>query len=397
MTTLNKYHTGALLSIALLFFFPVLDSAFAETKVFVEEYTYQASEADSKLSSRVIALEHVKRLLLEKLGTYLESETEVKHFLLTKDQIVTLTAGIVTAEIIDEKWDGKTYYLRAKITADPKGVTHSIDKLRQDRQKTKELEETRKRAIEASREIEKLKTEIGIIKNDKERQEEYRKAVDKLDANAWFEKGVQFLILENLEETINAFNKVIELDPRIAGAYVFRGIAYGSLGNMQRAIKDYDNAINIDPKLAPAYSMRGISYGRLGIYRQAVKDCDIAIELDPKLAISYYNRGAINVALDKYQRALMDFNMAIEIDPKFAAAYSGRGAAYRFLGDYQQALRNSDIAIGLDPKDQLSYYNKGLIYEKLGNFQLAIENYKIAARLGYKHAQDYLRSVGIRW
>ena len=38
--------------------------AFAETKVFVEEYTYQASEADSKISSRVIALEQVKRKLL---------------------------------------------------------------------------------------------------------------------------------------------------------------------------------------------------------------------------------------------------------------------------------------------------------------------------------------------
>ena len=90
----------------------------AETKTFVKEYTYQASEADTKLSSRVIALEQVKRLLLEELGTYLESETEVKNFQLTKNQIVILTAGIVRAEIIEERWDGKTYYLKAKIAAD---------------------------------------------------------------------------------------------------------------------------------------------------------------------------------------------------------------------------------------------------------------------------------------
>ena len=71
---------------------------------------------------QVIALEQVKRLLLEKLGTYLESETEVKNLQLTKDQIVILTAGIVRTEIIEERWDGKTYYLKAKITADPKDV-----------------------------------------------------------------------------------------------------------------------------------------------------------------------------------------------------------------------------------------------------------------------------------
>lgn len=50
-----------------------------ETKTFIEEYTYQGGEVDSKLSSRVIALEQVKSPLLEKLGAYLESETEPKR------------------------------------------------------------------------------------------------------------------------------------------------------------------------------------------------------------------------------------------------------------------------------------------------------------------------------
>ena len=125
--------------------------AIAETKVFVEEYTYQASEADSKISSREIALEQIKRLLLEKLGTYLESETEIKNFRLTKDQIVILTAGIVRTEIIKERWDGKTYYIKAKIETDPKIVTTSIEKLRQNRKEMEELEKTKRKADDAVR------------------------------------------------------------------------------------------------------------------------------------------------------------------------------------------------------------------------------------------------------
>ena len=54
---------------------------------------------------------------------------------MTKDQITTLTAGIVSAEVIDEKWDGRTYYLKAKISADPKEVAKSVDALRNDVQK----------------------------------------------------------------------------------------------------------------------------------------------------------------------------------------------------------------------------------------------------------------------
>ena len=47
----------------------------AETKTFIREYEYQASEMDSKISSRVIAFQEVKRLLLEEIGTYLQSQT----------------------------------------------------------------------------------------------------------------------------------------------------------------------------------------------------------------------------------------------------------------------------------------------------------------------------------
>ena len=110
----------------ILSFLLLTNSALAETKTFIKEYTYQASEVDSKVSCRAIALEQVKRLLLEELGTYLESHTEVINYQLTKDQITALTAGIVKTEILKEKWDGEKYWLQAKIDADPNEVAKSV-------------------------------------------------------------------------------------------------------------------------------------------------------------------------------------------------------------------------------------------------------------------------------
>src|SRR5208337_4304666 len=92
---------------------------------------------DSRNSSRTLALETVKRLLLEELGTYLVGETEVKDMKLTKDQVTTYSAGIVGAEIIDEKWDGKSYWLKAKVAADPKEVEKALKKLLEDKSKLK--------------------------------------------------------------------------------------------------------------------------------------------------------------------------------------------------------------------------------------------------------------------
>ncbi len=49
------------LLIAILSFLLFTNSALAEMKTFIKEYTYQASEDDSRNSSRVTAMREVKR------------------------------------------------------------------------------------------------------------------------------------------------------------------------------------------------------------------------------------------------------------------------------------------------------------------------------------------------
>ena len=122
----------------------------------------------------------MKRLLLEELGTYLENNTEVKDFQLTKDKITALTAGIVQTQVLDEKWDGKSYWLKAEVKADPENVAKSIDNLRQDQKKSDDLEERVKKHDEALKEIDKLRSEMTLLKNDIKAQEKYNKSVETL-------------------------------------------------------------------------------------------------------------------------------------------------------------------------------------------------------------------------
>ena len=46
--------------------------SFAEQKTFIREYTYQASDYDSKVTARVNALNQVSELLLREVGVYIE-------------------------------------------------------------------------------------------------------------------------------------------------------------------------------------------------------------------------------------------------------------------------------------------------------------------------------------
>lgn len=155
--------------------------AFAEVVAFTKEYTYQASEFDSKASSRTIAIEQVKRLLLEELGTYLEGQTEVRNFEMSKDKITALTAGIVKAEIIDEKWDGKNYWLKAVVKADPVSVARSLDDLRKNKSKMADMEEVQAKQDAALKEIERLKSEMASLKKDIKDQERFNRSIAVLD------------------------------------------------------------------------------------------------------------------------------------------------------------------------------------------------------------------------
>lgn len=176
-----------------------IHTADAEIKTFVKEYTYRACDEDSRNSCRIIALREVKRLLLEELGTYLESQTEVKNFQMTKDQITTLTAGIVSTEVIEDTWDGEKYWLKAKITANPQEVIKSIDNLRKDREKVKELEELRKKSEELLQENKRLNKELKVAKGGKKQEasQAYKRNIDNLSATEWLERGHELCISGN--------------------------------------------------------------------------------------------------------------------------------------------------------------------------------------------------------
>jgi len=365
------------LLIVAFFLFASFSSAFAEMKTFIKEYTYQAGEIDSKISCRIIALEQVKRLLLEEIGIYLESQTEVKNFRLTKDEITVLTAGIVRAEIIEEKWDGNTlkYWLKAKITADPSSVVTSIDSLRKDRQKMRELEIIRGRSNNLTTEIEQLGKELAVSNPDPAKVSQYNSALKKLSASDYMEKGI-FLIKEGKnDEAIEAFTATIERDSSFGKAYSYLGGAAIDSKKYHLAIDYASKAIALDPSDELAYKVRGWSYFELRQYQKAIEDLSAAINIVPKDADLYKRRGNVFMEIGDYKMAVEDFSKAINIVPKDADLYSRRGDIFMEIGDYKMAVEDFSKVIELEPNKGYLYARRAVAYEKLGKYKQAAEDY----------------------
>lgn len=105
-------------------------------KEIVKEYTYNTSDDDSKNSAREKALNQVKIIILEEIGVFVESYLEINKIVANeqqqnyfKQEIKNLTAGVIKTKILDEKYNGKTYFVKASVLVDPDSVSEGISEI----------------------------------------------------------------------------------------------------------------------------------------------------------------------------------------------------------------------------------------------------------------------------
>jgi tetratricopeptide (TPR) repeat protein len=103
-----------------------------------------------------------------------------------------------------------------------------------------------------------------------------------LSAQEWFDRGCFMGEIGNYRKAVEAFSRVIELNPDFAHAYNNRGVAHSELGNYRLAIQDCNRAIILEPDETAFRFNRGVAFGRQGEYDLAIEDLKRVIEMDPQ-------------------------------------------------------------------------------------------------------------------
>ncbi|MFZ1037871.1 MAG: tetratricopeptide repeat protein [Smithella sp.] len=227
----------------------------ASVEVFEREYTYQATKIDSRESSRTIALEQAKKLLLDELGIYVEATSIVEDDKIKTNEIKVLTAGVVKTEILDEKWDGSKYWMKVKLEADPNDVAKSIAELRKNQEMVEELKQTKKDKENALQQIDNLKTRLAAEQEDITAQKQkYDAAINDLAAANLTENGDTAMIYGDYNEAAASYKQVIDLEPDNANAIYNLGVVYVYLENYTLAVEDFNRAIVLDPHFKRAHN-----------------------------------------------------------------------------------------------------------------------------------------------
>lgn len=100
---------------------------------FVREYTYNASENDSKVSARNAALQQLQSLLIQEIGVQIYASFDQTETLdnaefsrRVTNNYQTFAKALSKTTILQQKWDGEHFYLKAKITVDTSNLTNQI-------------------------------------------------------------------------------------------------------------------------------------------------------------------------------------------------------------------------------------------------------------------------------
>jgi tetratricopeptide (TPR) repeat protein len=175
-------------------------------------------------------------------------------------------------------------------------------------------------------------SELGGIKSFPERKPKVNRSHE---SEAWFQKGLE---LEEsgapVEDAVDAYRKVLDLNPGAAGALVNLGTIYYRLHKFEEAEKYYLAAIDADPEYPLAQFNLGNLYDEQGRFPEAVAFYRRALELNPQYADAHFNLALLCERQGESMKAVHHWKAYLKLD------HSGQWAeiARRQLERLRQAV-----------------------------------------------------------
>jgi len=179
------------------------------------------------------------------------------------------------------------------------------------------------------------------------------------DVHIHFNSGVSFYNQREFSKAIQAYQKVIELDPTYVEAYNNLGIIYQMMGDVERAFESYRKSTEINPRYEKGYN---------------------------NLGILLLLKGRNEEALEAFQKALVINSNNIE-------SHINLGILFKKKGEWGKAIESYQKALAINPLHRETHYNIALLYEQLENLELAISHYQQFIQLSSKSHPELVSKV----
>lgn len=120
----------------------------------------------------------------------------------------------------------------------------------------------------------------------------------------------------NIQQKIGELKNIVAADPGNFQAWVALGNEYFDSNQFMDSIEAYDKALEIQPDSPNVLTDQGVMFRRLGWFDRAIQNFTKANEIDPSHATSVYNLGIVyRYDLQNFAKAQEAWIKFLEINP----------------------------------------------------------------------------------
>lgn len=366
----------------------LLGCCFAQPKKYIREYTYEARTTDSKASSRYYALVHLQSILLEEVGVFVENREKLK--LLNdeewyKQEVTSLSASIDEVSVIEEKWDGETFWVKASVTVDDSKLQSQIDSHTDNSSQKNRIDKTNSAEESNRKTAEKLQRELDSV-SVIPHVEPQRLAVTKREkqgAALWYNLAQhhEFMGDHDTSYVIFCYSSALDFNPFHSEALYRRGKLYLKQKEVFKALEDFSAAIVADSTMGLYYRERAELLFDLREYPDANRDFEKAIAMKTADSFTYFSYASSLSwsGNSKYAHEICDTMITLWPD-KLAGQYQ-KGMIYYEEKSYKKALKQFDTLVKKESDNSSYHYMRGLTLEKMGKNRDALRSFERSLEL----------------
>jgi tetratricopeptide (TPR) repeat protein len=135
-------------------------------------------------------------------------------------------------------------------------------------------------------------------------------------ADQWFERASRWDgDPERWKEAVEAYGRVIAIDPDYAAAWNNLGLLHHRMGQYRRAGECYRHALGTDDRCIQAAFNLGSLHEDLGEFNIAVAWYRRAVELEPGYADAHFNLAGVLGKLGRHRGAAVHWRCYLQLDP----------------------------------------------------------------------------------
>lgn len=308
----------------LLLLFAVLSTPlWAEKKTYIQSATQIVGSNQTVNEVRPIALLEAKRLALEQAGTYVESITVSENFEITRDEVLSLTAGILETRVINEDLQTVSGAIKFTITIEALIELADLEARIRDLKENgtaendllEENKEMREKNAALEEELKRVKAQLEGAKSKNEAQEILRRS-------------------ENTREAAKIQNEINEIKELIQRS-----------GKDPQRLAEAETRLTLLAKEAPQnpeidYYLQKIAALKNYSLDQQIEMLEEAIKKDPQNALSrlelsrlYFRHSRKSNNMEMLKQAIAHGQFYIRLQPDSPKGYLLLASYYRRTGE----------------------------------------------------------------